>query len=160
MPSIFASYYTATLPIPTDPDHTITIQKLSGRAIEQAQFTHLQNTVAGRPARGWAAMFQQALKNGTATDHDAQKALDDPLNGFDRLAIAKAGIRGWSYTEQNADGVTVKKPVTPQAIEDIDDETLEWAAREIMRLTRPALFETEETQGTAQKNDSRPSTAA
>lgn len=61
----------------------------------------------------------------------------------DRLtAIVRAGLIRW----------TLETPVTPDTLEDLDAEALNYFSTEIMRLTKPALFETAEEQETAQKN--------
>lgn len=144
--SIFASDTRTTFPIPFDSPHTVTLQKLSGGEIERAQFEHMEGLVTGR-ARNWATKFIQFARAGTATAKDARKVLTDPLSGYDRLTLAKSGVKAWSYV---VDGKP--KPVTPEAIDDLDDEALEFFATEILRLTKPGLFQTQEEAEAAQKN--------
>jgi hypothetical protein len=146
--SIFASDHTKTIAVPFDAPHTVTIQRLQGRVVERAQAEHLSAFQAGRSPRGWAALFQRSLVKGIATDGDAQKAISDPLAGYDRLTIVRGGLKSWSYT----DGDEKPKPVTSQAIEDLDDEALEYFAVEIMRLTKPALFQTPDEAEAGRKN--------
>lgn len=68
----------------------------------------------------------------------ASAASDD-----DRLtAVVRAGLKTW----------TVDAPVTPETIDDLDGEALNHFATEIMRLTKPELFQTAEEQEAAQKN--------
>ncbi len=138
--SIFASETTRTLEVPGDAPHTVTIRKLTGADVERAQGEHLNATIAGRSPRGWAAQFQALIAKGIATDVDAAKALGDPLAGYDRLMIVRAGLTAWTYD----------KPLT--AVADLDDEALEFVAIEIMRLTKPGLFLTDEEREAARKN--------
>jgi hypothetical protein len=129
---MFASRSSDTIPIPFDPPHVCTVRKLTGRECDKAQAEHLKSTIAGRwAAHGWAKAFQRQLAQGTATTADATNFLADPLNGYDRHTLVKAGLVGWDLPD----------PVTPEAIEDLDDEALDWFAREVLRRTKPALFE-------------------
>lgn len=160
---MFASKSQQTIPIAFDAPHTVTIRKLTGRELERAQFDHLRSLVAGRSARGWAAHFQQKLAAGTAVAADAEKVLTDPLSGYDRTTIIRAGLLAWSYPDAIT-AVTVKGPDTApdqivDAVADLDDDGAEFIATEIMRLTKPALFQTAEDSEAARKNDSGPSIA-
>lgn len=145
--SIFASDTTVTIPIPSDPSHSVTLRKLTGRDIERAQGEHLNATVAGRSPRGWAGIFHASLAKGTATEADAQKALSDPLAGFDRFTIVRAGLKGWTFKKDEK-----PVPVNDETVSDLDDDALEFFAVEIMRLTKPGLFLTDEERKAAQKN--------
>jgi hypothetical protein len=138
--SIFASQTTETLPIPFDAPHTATIQKLAGKDVDAAQLDHMAGVVTGR-GRNWAVRFLELARAGAASDKDARKVLDDPLSGYDRLTLAKRGVKAWTYGD-----------VTPAAIEDLDDEALEWFARAVLRLTKPGLFQTVDEREAAQKN--------
>src|SRR4051794_14606562 len=138
--SIFASQTTETIPIPFDAPHAVTIQKLTGRDVDAAQLDHMAGVVTGR-GRNWAVRFLELARAGAASDKDARKVLDDPLSGYDRLTLAKRGVKAWTYGD-----------VTPAAIEDLDDEALEWFARAVLRLTKPGLFQTVDEREAAQKN--------
>lgn len=150
--SMFASRSPDTIPIPFAPEHTATLRKLTGRELDTAQGDHLRATIAGRwAAHGWAAVFQRQLQAGTATAADAQRVLADPLNGYDRHSIVKAGLLAW----------TVPDPaLNAEAIEDLDDDALEWFAVEIMKRTKPRLFQTVDEAETARKNAPSPSSMA
>lgn len=150
--SIFASRTQQTIALPFDAPHTVTIRRLTGRELDRAQSEHLKSMIAGRSARGWSGAFQRIIA-GLGTPADATQALADPLAGFDRFAIVRAGLVAWSYPEslkpltpsQIADGVTT------DAIDDLDDDAVEFLARAILQLTKPALFLTEEAAAAAQK---------
>lgn len=145
--SIFASHTQKTLPLAMDVPHTVTIQKVSGKDLEAVQFAHLLGVQTGR-GRNWATKFMQLAGSGQATEADAKKVLDDPLSGFDRIALVKAGLKAWTYT----DAAGAPKSITDAAMADLDDEALEFIATEILRLTKPALFQTREEAQVAQKN--------
>jgi hypothetical protein len=150
--SIFASDHSKTIPVPSDEPHTVTIQRLPGRVVERAQSEHLSAFQGGRSPRGWAAIFQRSLTQGIATAAEAEKAIADPLAGYDRLTIVRGGLKAWSYVQGEGDKQT-PKPVTPETIADLDDEALEYFAVEIMRLTKPGLFQTPAEREAARKND-------
>ena len=126
---------------------TVTIQKLSGKDLEAAQFAHMSALRTGR-GRNWAQLFVKAVSAGTATEQDARQVAQDPLAGYDRIALVRAGVKAWTFTQQGA-----PVPVTPAAIDDLDDEALETLASAILRLTKPDLFVTSQADAdTAQKN--------
>jgi len=139
--SIFASQTQDTVALPFDPPHTVTIQKLSGKDLEAAQFVHMTGVATGR-GRNWATTFRRLAAAGVATNADAQKVLSDPLSGYDRLTLAKAGVKAWTYAEE----------VTPAAIDDLVEEALEFFATAVLKLTKPALFQTDEEREAARKN--------
>ena len=155
--SIFASQTQSDpIPVPFDPPHTVTVRKLTGREVEAAQTEHMKSLVAGRSARGWSAAFHRLIA-GVATPADAQKALADPLEGYDRTALVRAGLVAWSYAlpirriETTATDTTTVTVV--DAVEDLVDEALEFIAGEVLRLTKPALFLTPALAEDDQKKD-------
>lgn len=145
--SIFASTHTHVVHPPSDPTASITIRKLSGKAEEHAQAKHAEGAYDGFNGRGWSNRFVGRILAGMAEAPEVQSVAADPLAGYDRLSIVKHGIVSWTFTENGK-----PKPVTPEAIDDIDDDTLEFLATEIMRLTRPSRFLTPEQQEAARKN--------
>lgn len=130
--SIFASQTQDTRPVPFDAGQTVVIRKLTGREYEQAQQLAASELVTQTRVRGFAQKLRRVM-DGSATDADAAAALRDPLVGFDRLAIIRAGLVSWSYPLP--DGHT-----RDQQIDDLDDDAAEWLAREILQLTKPELF--------------------
>jgi len=156
MGSPFASHTQTTVPLPFDPPHTITIRRLTGLELERAQTEHLKNLVGGRSVRGWSAHFQRVLA-GKATNADARAAIADPLAGFDRVVMVRAGLLAWSYPQpikpelMPATSNGSFKVPGPDAIEDLDDDALDFIATEILRLTKPALFYTKEDDADAAK---------
>lgn len=161
--SIFASQSTATVKIPCDPPHTVVVRKLTGRECEEAQESHRNSWTTGS-SRSWSAMFRRMLESGKgASDPEVQKALADPLTGFDRYAVVRAGLVGWSYPQPvKPVSVTDEKTnvtTTVDAVADLDDESVDFIATEILRLTKPALFLSAEALEDARKNASGSSIA-
>jgi len=145
--SIFASQTTSDpIPIPFDPPHTVTVRKLTGRELERAQQAHMIGIVSGS-ARTWAARFSAMAKTG---DPKAMELLNDPLLGYDREAVIRSGLVAWSYSQPIAAVPPSEK--TPDAIADLDDEAMDFIAREIMRRTKPSLFQTDAEREEARKN--------
>ncbi len=145
MGSIFASQTKETIALPFDSPQTVTIRKLTGREVEAAQREDAAKMAAGR---GWAERLQKLLREGVSDDVLKQKLMD-PLIGYDRHMVLLAGIAGWSYTDK-PDEKPLK--VTPERVADLDDEAADFIAREILRLTKPALFATAEELKAQQKN--------
>lgn len=160
--SIFASQTQKTIPIPFDQPSSVTVRKLTGREIEEAQEAHRASIATGR-ARSWAATFRRMLEYGTS-DPDVLKAIADPLTGYDRYALVRSGLVAWSYPQpvtpiaaKDASPSVGKTPAQPavaasDAVEDLDDEAVDFIATEILRLTKPGLFQTNEEAEADRKN--------
>lgn len=137
--SIFTNQIEKTLPVPNDPDHAITIRKLPRRHLEkaarEAQRQHLEGLQEiGGPRQ--IAELQEALEKLDPPKPEqpvSDEPKRDPLTAYDRQTLLQAAIVRWTYDV----------PVTPETIQEIDEDTEEWLAREVLRLSRPSLFETE-----------------
>jgi len=149
MASPFASQVTTTVPLPHDPPHEVTVQKLPGRHLRRAQQAHFNEIVAGIAERGGSKiqkdlqiLFEKTEKDPTGQDATAlQQAKADPLAGYDAATLVAHGVKSWTYSQ----------PVTPAALAELDEETEQLLARAILRLTKPALFLSEEDAKAAQK---------
>jgi hypothetical protein len=165
MASPFASRVVVTLPIPFDPPNEVTIRKLAGRHLERARNVFMTGLFLDVQARGGAAVQKdmQSLfkKDDSAEQADiaeqVKKVAADPLNGFDPYVVAQGGIVAWTYpeslsvelmTDEKGNGVP-----RVRAIDDLDEDAVRWFATEIMRLTKPSLFQTEAEAEAARKND-------
>lgn len=151
--SIFASQTQSDpIPIPFDAPNWIVVRKLTGRECDAAQEAHRGNFATGN-IKSWAATFRRALEKG-ANDPDVLKAINDPLTGFDRFALVRAGLVSWSYPQPiKAPSLTAGGTISSvvDAVDDLDDEAVDFIATEVLRLTKPALFLTsEEDVATAQ----------
>ena len=69
-----------------------------------------------------------------------KRAQADPLNAYHRMTLIKHGVKSWTCPEELND----------EALDDLEEEAIEWLAREVLRLTKPGLFTGEETE---RKND-------
>jgi hypothetical protein len=160
MGSPFASHTTSDpIPLPFDPEQWIQVRKLTGREHEAAQQAHRDGLALGR-ANVWSAFLRRALEHG-ATDPDVLKAIRDPLTGYDRYALVRAGLVAWSYPQSvkpvmakhaTEVGGAVSRPVVESdAVEDLDDEAVDFIATEILRLTKPQLFHATEADAEIEK---------
>lgn len=135
MGSPFASLVVSDpIPLPFDEGQWIKVRKLTGKEYEGAQLAHRIGFVNGDK---WAGLFRDSLENGPSAVA-VQKALADPLTGFDRYALARAGLVEWSYP-----GPINRKEPPPEdydAIRDLDDDAIEFSAREVLKRTKPLLF--------------------
>jgi hypothetical protein len=150
--SIFASRTTKVVEIPFDPPQTVTIQKLAGRHLEKARQAQQAAAVDTLQRMGGSA-FQRdmaALGDPAAVAKRVAAVQADPLNGFDRAALLQAGIKAWTYDE----------PVTPASFDDLSEEAVDYLAREILKLTKPALFRTGDEQEAEKKTASVDSSLA
>lgn len=131
--SVFASHTTTTIAVPHDPPQTVTIRKLRGRELQDAQAADLRAFIGNRSPRGWAGTLRGLIAKARAGDDvgNADPVLTDPLIGYDRAVVVRAALLSWTYTDH---------PPTADEIDDLDDETIDFIAREILRLTKPQLF--------------------
>lgn len=151
MGSPFASLRVSDpIALPFDPPNTITVRKLTGRHVELAQAAHLRSLVAGQSARGWEAKLRRSLDSGD--EQQVRAVLADPLNGYDRHTVVAFGLVSWTYANANVEKDGDPHKPTPKQIDDLDDEALEFIATEVMRLTKPHLFQTIEEAEAARKN--------
>lgn len=154
--SIFASKTQSDpMPLPFDPPHTVTVRKLTAREVEMAQAAHAHG-VATSDTRLWATRFRRILENSLADKAQVEQAIADPLTGYDRFSIVRSGLVAWSYPESitpieaaaavKANGKTPASPAVEarDAIADMDDESIDFVATAILKLTKPWLFLTAE----------------
>jgi len=144
--SIFASYVQDTIPIPWDPPHTVTIQKLSGRALRKAAQANLVATVESLKDMGGAAFQKElsAIGDPTAIAAAVAQSQADPLTQYESGAVLRAGVVSWTYD----------RPKTDEALADLDEQSEELLARAILTLSLPPRTED------AKKKASEPSTEA
>lgn len=157
MGSPFASHTNSDpIPFPHDPPHTFIVGRLTGIEIEAAQAAHGDSLVAG-DARHWAAKFRRILEGSISDKAAIAEAIRDPLTGFDRYALVRSGLRSWTYPLALTPPIVavpaiaagpngLAPPAVPayDPIADLDDETVDLIATEVLRLTKPALFLTTE----------------
>jgi hypothetical protein len=170
--STFSSKNTKSLPIPFDPPHEVLIRQLSGEQLERASAAFLVKLFAGIHDRGGASVqkdVQQLFdKSDDKADEEIKAVQADPLNGLDVYEVMSGGIVGWSYAEslervkvEEIDRFGNKVTVLRiPALLDLSDEARRFLATEIMRLTKPSLFETKEAAKASQKETEADSSIA
>ena len=124
---IFASYVSRVVPLPFDEPHTVTIQKLSGKALAEARQAAIAASVAFVKALGGAA-FGRELAAATAGREDAATVTaggEDPIRQYDRLTVLAKGVTAWTYDEPLA------------RIDDLDEQAADFLFRAILDLTLP-----------------------
>jgi hypothetical protein len=154
--SIFASRRTKTVEIPFDPPNTVTIQALAGRHLERAQ-QETQFASADSLKRLGGIAFQRELAqlgDDNKRDELVKQHQADPLNSYDKYTVNQRGIVSWSYPEslkpetyQDETGQTVTRV---KALDDLDSEAVDFFAREILQLSKPSLFLTDDETKAAQ----------
>jgi hypothetical protein len=148
MGSPFASHTQSDpIELPFDRPNWIVVRRLTGREIEAAATAHRGQLTSGS-AWAWPSLIRLALEKGVS-DPEVVAALADPLLGYDRYALVRTGLAAWSYP-QSITPVTVKHEGQPDqivdAVDDLVDEAVDFAARQVLRLTKPGLFLTTEAE--------------
>ncbi|MCC6909081.1 MAG: hypothetical protein IT430_14150 [Phycisphaerales bacterium] len=137
--SVFTSLVTDVLTVPNT-EQTITIRKLAPKHLEEARrasqeraFEDMKRTREVLPPEMLAGLLAKSEKA------DTPKEKPDPLLTHDRVTLMQRGVTAWSFAQ----------PLTPDSFEDLDDDTADWLAGAILRLSKPSLYAAEDA---AQKN--------
>lgn len=128
--SIFASRVQQTIDVPMDPPHTVTIQKLAGRHVEQARQERQFEFMAFAKRVGGVTEFKRELASTGDADQVAERVAavqHDPLRLYARSVVLEKGIKAWTYDD----------PPTPDTIADLDADAADWLFRAILALTFP-----------------------
>lgn len=145
---MFSSRTTKAIQTPTTPSYVVTIRQLSGRAKERAQQASLSRAAEMIERFGGAKVLSEIQKLG-GEDAVRSSGEQDPASGFDRHQVLLDGIVSWTADES----------VTPETIDDIEDETADLLFREILRLSRvPVTVEDVKSDAHDKKKGSRRST--
>jgi hypothetical protein len=135
--SIFANRITDTLTIPGTDGQTVTIRKLAPKHLEAASDALSLKSMAQIDKFGGlervTAMQQLGAKGKADVDETQRVEMPaDPLRGFDALTLIEKGVVSW----------TCEEPVGIEAFEELNEDTCDWLAKAILKLARPALFQT------------------
>jgi hypothetical protein len=142
--SLFTSKVTKTLTFPAAPDQTVVIRKLAPKHLAKAARAAQARMLEDVEAMGGADVikkFQGAFK----TDEpkaEPDESPADPLAGYEPVTLIVSGVTSW----------TLEEPLTPEWIDQLDGDTQEWLAREVLRLAKPSLFLTAEEAAAQRKN--------
>ena len=144
--SIFASRTTKTIPFPTDADHTVTLQAMPGRKLQKARQESIIASADQFRRMGGAAMQKElkeiAADKKTTVEDVVEAAKDDPAGQYDTATVLKAGVKAWSLPED----------ITDDTLDDLSDDVAETLKFEILKLTKPSLFQSKSEQEADRKN--------
>jgi hypothetical protein len=118
---LLASKIRQRIDVPHEKGEWFEFRALGGRKLEEARNQRSLTQFAALRAMGTDVLA--ALK-GATTDEPAEAPEPDLLTAFDVDTILRAGITAWSYGPK----------VRPEDIDDLDEQTRKWAAREILAL--------------------------
>lgn len=143
--SMFTSKVTEAIALPSG--LTATIAKLTPRALHEAQKAQQKRSMADLLEMG-GAEFQKTLNELQAVakpkdeGDETPAPTPDPMQGYDRETLVLKGVKSWSD----------EAPITAETVADLDEEHLDGLARAVLKLSRPALFQTTEQAAAAEKN--------
>jgi hypothetical protein len=141
-----------TLSVPGEPSQSVTIRKITPNALHTAAVVKsraiMRESTEDMQAIGGAESFKalrSLVSEEQQNDQDAKKTEDggtnasaekapSPLAGYDRIDLMLSGVAAWTFD----------MPLTRDSFEDLDDETQDWLATEVLKLARPSLFQTAE----------------
>lgn len=159
--SVFTSLVTKTVPVPGDAPNSVTIRKLAPKHLKEAR-----DIVAEARAVEWRktmremmdiggpaviSELQNELRKAMGLDATAEAATDapakdataaDPMADYDAVTLLRHGVIGWTYDRAHS----------LDAYEDLDEGVRDALAAEILRLTKPELFQTSTEVEAEQKN--------
>ena len=117
---------TKRMPIPHEPDEWMELKRLSWRQKELA--AEIQSDAMLKRLKQMGGDLVKALQA------VGKKQEQDPVTKYDQGTVLKAGIVKWSYDAE----------INDENIEALDEETANWAMREILSMNK-----TEEEQKNA-----------
>lgn len=137
--SVFTSMVTDVLEVPQAPGQSVTIRKLAPKHLDAARRAAQDRALA-------EMKHLQSMEMGDFLDRVLSEAkapsVVDPLAAYDRVALMVAGVTAWTFDA----------PVDRDHVEDLDEDTQDWLARAILRLSKPSLFQTEAEAEADRKN--------
>lgn len=139
--SIFTSRVTKTIEIPHDPGQTVTIRKLAPRHLEQASRASQLKSIADLKEIGGPAFLKELQTLSDTVLKEAKVA--DPTLTFDKIVLLEKAVVDWSYDAAR----------TAEVFADLDEQTLNLLATEVLKLSKPSLFQTTEESEDAKKKD-------
>ena len=109
--------------LPHEPGVTFEIRQLSHGALKKARDNRMREMAMNFSGLDLSTFLKDVA---APVQRDSDDDDVDLLAGYDMQTILVKGIKSWSYPEK----------VTPENIEDLDDETAEFVATEIMKISR------------------------
>ena len=140
---MFASKTQKTIDIPQrfndegDPQqHAVTLRRLSPKSLDAAAKESQRKAMLDLTALGGAKVIREFQSETPKSDEKPGAA--NPLLLFDHWTLIQKSVVSWTLLEK----------VTEESIADFD--AAEWLAGEILRLSRPELFQSEDEKKDAQ----------
>jgi hypothetical protein len=118
---MLASKIKRRVSVPHEPGEWFDIRALGGRALDEARRVRMLANFATLQAMGHDILTSMQT---AAVDDTVARADPDPLAAYDVDTVLRSGITAWSYDAK----------VNPANIGELDEQTREWAAREIVAL--------------------------
>ncbi|HXG69524.1 MAG TPA: hypothetical protein VNJ04_02815 [Gemmatimonadaceae bacterium] len=138
---IFTSDVTRTLTaIPGAEGLEVTIRMLNGKRLRKAADASQMAAIDKVKDIGGVAFLKeiQSLGGEEAARDVSKAAIDaDPLKGYDRNTLVQVGVIAW----------TAVRPLTPENLEELREETLDFLAQEILTLAAPKRTAVEQKNG-------------
>lgn len=134
--SIFTHRVVVTRDVPHDPGQSVTFRKLAPRHLEAASKEAQRQSIQDVKEAGGPKLVGEIQRE--FADPEKKKELEaattkDPLLTYDRVTLLEKSVKEWSYPE----------PADRTSFEELDEETLQWLSTEILKLSKPSLYETE-----------------
>lgn len=127
----FASKVTVEITLPDN--ERVTVRKLNYTVLDRAR--EVKSSQGAKSLRDFGGEIVKVLRSEEFTEIKAKKA-EDPdaprkarYNSFDRGTVLLAGITSWTYPEK----------VTPENIQDLDDESAQAIHEAIVDHSLPAI---------------------
>ena len=141
--SVFAKLRTATLnQVPGAPTAVVEIHGLSPRSLQLAAQEHQRQAMAAfKEAKASASVDFDAVDPEAVKAYQTQMA-KNPLLSYDAATLIEKGVTAWSF----------ELPPVPEHIAELDEDVRDYIADQILRLSKPSLYRTEEEQEADRKN--------
>ena len=130
--SIFTSFVTEALPVPGEPGQTITIRRLAPKALDRAREAARErgNREMRLTRESMGEAEYESFKAEIAKNIATGPVQSNPLNGYDRVSLIQSGVTAWTFD----------RALDVEAFEDLDDDTQDWLAGAILKLSKPSLY--------------------
>lgn len=121
---------TISVPVPHEADQSFVFRSLGHKLLRKANKQYL-NEIAKDIADIDIAKLRDAISDGDLDREVGGDSSGSSDYAYDRDMILEAGIVSWTYGEA----------VSPEALENLDEETAEWAFRQIVDMSRRKVAE-------------------
>jgi len=133
--------------VPGMPGHTMSFRPLSGKRIRKARGAAAAEYLEDVGAEAFKAFQPSEEERARIMKQAEEEKKTDPLSGFSDTILLRFGLVAWSGAK--FEGVEIKgEPNDPdKAKDDLDEETREWAALQVARISN--ILEGEEQSSEA-----------